>query len=65
MSHADTEYRRQLLSISARLDQMLADAETILAEPCDVEIGCWAEDLWETIAEMTELIDEKLSRRGL
>jgi hypothetical protein len=60
MSHADTEYRRQLLAISARLDQMLAEAEILLAEPCDVEIGCCAEDLWETIAEMSELVDEKL-----
>jgi hypothetical protein len=64
MSHADTEYRRQLLAISARLDQMLADAETILAGPGDVEIGCWAEDLWETIAGMTDMVDEKLERGG-
>ena len=41
---------------------MLAEADAILSAPGDVEIGCWAEDLRETIVEMTAVVDDKLNR---
>ena len=56
----NTDYRKALLAVLARLDQLSADAEAILAEPGDVENGAMAEELRELVADMRARVESKL-----
>ena len=56
------EYRKTLLAVLARLDQLQTEAEAILAEPGDAEIAAWAEELREMHVEMQAKVEEKLDR---
>ncbi len=57
-----TTYRSRLLAILARLDQLATEADAILAEPADVELGCMAEELRELLVDMRAKLEEKLDR---
>jgi hypothetical protein len=56
------EYRRKLLAVLAKLDQLQAEAETILADPGDAETGAMVEELREMHVEMQARVEEKLDR---
>jgi hypothetical protein len=58
----NAEYRQSLLNISARLDQMLAEASAILAGPGDSELYMMAEDLREWVVMMQAKVEETLDR---
>ena len=58
----NAEYRQSLLNNSARLDQMLADSDAILAGPSDAELYMMAEDMREWIVSMQAKVEEKLER---
>jgi hypothetical protein len=58
----NTEYHRSLVSVSARLDQLLAEADAILAGTGDMEIGDMAEELRELVVTMQSLVESKLER---
>ena len=58
----NAEYRQALVAISANLDQMLAEADAILARPGDGEIHCMAEDLRDWVVTMQAKVEEKLER---
>ena len=64
MDPRQIEHRQQLLTISSKLDQMLAQADDLLDGTGDWELGYWAEDLRGTIAEMVNVVDEKLEQLG-
>jgi len=55
-----TNPRPRLLSILARLDQLTTEAEAILADPVEADIGARAEELREMLVEMRALVEEKL-----
>ena len=55
-------HRPRLLTILARLDQLTTEAEAILAEPVEGDIGVRAEELREMLEEMRALVEEKLDR---
>ena len=56
------EYRQALLNVSARLDQMLAEADAILTGPGDAELHTMAEDMREWVVSMQAKVDSKLDR---
>jgi hypothetical protein len=56
----DPDYRQALLNISARLDQMLAETDAILAGPGDSELYMMAEDMREWVIAMQAKVEEKL-----
>jgi hypothetical protein len=56
--------RTRLLQLAAQLDRMLADADSILAEPVYPDIGVLAEELRELVVDMQAKVDEKLDRIG-
>ena len=58
----NAKYRKALLAVLARLDQLQAEAEAILANPGDAEIAAWAEDLREMHVEMQANVEEKLDK---
>ena len=60
----NVDYRQALVAISARLDQMLAGADGILAGPGDEELVCSGEDLRDWIVRMQAKVEEKLERGG-
>jgi hypothetical protein len=56
------EYRKALLNIRARLDQIETDANAILAAPADADNLPLAEELRKLIVEMQAKVEEKLER---
>jgi hypothetical protein len=58
----NAEYRQSLLNISSKLDQMLAEADAILAGPGDAELYCMTEDMREWIVTMQAKVEERLER---
>jgi hypothetical protein len=58
----NAEYRKALLALLCRLDQMTTDADAILANPVDTEILPWAEELRELLVELQAKVEEKLDR---
>jgi hypothetical protein len=56
------EYRKDLLTVLARLDQLITDADAVLAGPGDVEIYARMEDTREQLVEMLARVEEKLDR---
>jgi hypothetical protein len=57
------DHRQALLAIHARLDQITADAESILAQPVYADVGSRAEELRELIVEMQALVEEKMDQQ--
>ncbi len=64
LSRMNPDYRRELLGILAKSDQIQADAESILHGPRDAEISTMAEELRELAVEMQARVEEKLERAG-
>jgi hypothetical protein len=56
------EYRKALLSVLARLDQLVTEADAILAAPGDAEIYAMAEDMREGFVAMQAKVESKLDR---
>jgi hypothetical protein len=52
--------RTRLLQLAAQLDRLLADADSILAEPVYPDIAVLAEELREVVVDMQAKVDEKL-----
>jgi hypothetical protein len=52
--------RNRWLAIQSRLDQLLADADDIQAEPVTAEPNAMAEDLREILAAMLARLEERL-----
>jgi hypothetical protein len=59
------EYREKLLAVLARLDQLVTDADTVLAGPGGVEIYAWLEDIREQRVEMRARVEAKLDPLAL
>jgi hypothetical protein len=59
------EYREKLLAVLAHLDQLVTDADAILAGPGDAEIYAWVEDIREQLVETRAKVEEKLDRLAL
>ena len=55
-----TTSRDRLLQLSTELDRLLAEADSILAEPVYADIGTLAEELRELVVDMQAKVDEKL-----
>jgi hypothetical protein len=58
----NSDYRKALLNIRARLDQIETDANAILANPADTDNVPLAVELRELIVEMQAKVEEKLER---
>ena len=56
--------RTRLLHLSAQLDRLLAEADSILADPVYADIGTLAEELRELVVDMQAKVDEKLDQVG-
>jgi hypothetical protein len=54
------DFRPRLLTISARLDQLLAEADKIIEEPVYVDVGVLAEELRETLVDMQAAVEQHL-----
>jgi len=54
----------RLLYLSAQLDRLLAEADSILAEPVYADIGVLAEELRELVVAMLAKVEEKLEERN-
>jgi len=54
------DYRKSLLGVLARLDQLSTESDAILADPGDVENGAMAEELRELLVDMRAKVDAKL-----
>jgi hypothetical protein len=52
--------RDRLPQLSAQLDRLLAEADSILAEPVYADIGRMAEELRELVVDMQAKVEEKL-----
>ena len=52
--------RNRLLAIQSRLDQLLADADDIQAEPLFADLNAMCDDLRETLAAMLAKVNERL-----
>jgi hypothetical protein len=59
------EYREKLLAVFAKLDQLVMDADAILAGPRDAEIYAWMEDIGEHLVETRARVEAKLDRLAL
>jgi hypothetical protein len=59
------EYREKLLAVLAKLDQLVTDADSVLAGPGDVEIYASMEDIREHLVEMRARVEAKLDRLAL
>jgi hypothetical protein len=58
------EHRKQLLSISARLDQALAQADEILSEPVYADVATMADELRELLVDMQAKVEDHLDHKG-
>jgi hypothetical protein len=59
-----TEFRPKLLSISAKLDQLLTQAAEILAEPVYADVYALAEKLYEVIVDMQARVEQHLDQHN-
>jgi hypothetical protein len=57
-----SSHRVQLLQSLARLDQLTAEADTILAESIYPDVGATAEELRDTLVAVRNKIEETLNR---
>jgi hypothetical protein len=62
MTERLAEYRRQLLAILARLDQMTTDAEKMLADPADSDNAAMIDELRELLVDMQANVEQKLDK---
>jgi len=60
----DTDDSESLVTITARLDQMLSQTDEILASPGDEDLITMGEDLRDWISRMQAKVDEKLEQYG-
>lgn len=58
----NSDYRTALLHNLAKLDQLISDAESLLASPGDMDVGVRADELRELLIEMRAKVEEKLDR---
>jgi hypothetical protein len=56
------EYREQLLAVLAKLDQLITDADEVLAGPGDADIFARMEDIREQLVETRARVEAKLDR---
>jgi len=54
--------RNRLLAIQARLDQLLAGADHIQAEPLFADMNAMCDDLRETLAAMLAKVESRLEQ---
>lgn len=54
--------RKALLSILARLDQLDAEAETMIAEVANTELAEWAGDVRGILTQLSVSVAEHLAR---
>jgi hypothetical protein len=59
------EYRQKLLAVLAQLDQLVTDANAVLADPGDAGIYARMEDIREQLVETRAQVEEKLDRPAL
>ena len=52
--------RDRLLQLASQLDRLLAEADSVLAEPVYADIGTLAEELRELVVDMQAKVEEKL-----
>jgi hypothetical protein len=57
------DHRQAVFAIPARLDQLTADAESIVAQPVYADVGARAEELRELIVEMQALVEENIDQQ--
>jgi hypothetical protein len=57
------EFRRRLVAILGRLDQLTAEADAILSEPVFADLGAMAEELRELLNDMRAKVEEKCEHR--
>jgi len=60
----NAEYREKLLTVLAKLDQLVTDAD-VLAGPEDVEIYAWMDDIRKQLVEMRARVEANLDRLAL
>jgi hypothetical protein len=58
-----TEFRPKLLTMSAKLDQLLSQADELIAEPVYVDIGELADELRELLVDMQARVEQHLDDR--
>ena len=62
MTDRIAEYRHKLLAVLARLDQMIANAEELLADPADTENLAMMNELRELLVDLQARVEAKLDK---